>query len=536
MKIKQVHIKEIKRFSDLTIDGLLPTTKLVVLVGPNGCGKTSVFEAFNHWQRWYGWGNFGDESYFVKKDLSSHESKSGWYSDAVKIDFHDRQIDQSNKASAKGVFYFRGAYRNEPDVDVKSLSRKGDPLEDTHKPLIFNDSTVSDDYQRLVLTTVSGVYDRKHDAMSVPELRENLVGKLQCAVSAMFPDLQFLDIGDPSKNGTFYFKKGVIEKYLYKNLSAGEKAAFDLLLDLIIKSEYYPDAVFCIDEPEAHMHTALQGKVLDELCSIIPDKSQLWIATHSIGMIKKARDIEHDKPGTVAFLDFGGRDFDIPQRIVPSGVNRSMWNKVLELALDDMSGLVAPKTIIFCEGDPAGGKNKCFDAEVYNKIFAAEHPDAIFVSIGSCTEIEDDKNITVGVIKNVFKESHIIKLVDRDDYSYEEVEELKSKGIKVLLRRHIEACLFDDEIITALCKKEKQDAKAAECIKAKNDAIAGSIERGNPVDDVKSASGAMYNDLKRILQLTRCGNNTYSFLRDTIAPLVTPDTAAYKELEKCIFG
>ena len=42
------------------------------------------------------------------------------------------------------------------------------------------------------------------------------------------------------EDGTFYFKKGIIEKYHYKNLSAGEKSAFDLILDLIIKQEYYP--------------------------------------------------------------------------------------------------------------------------------------------------------------------------------------------------------------------------------------------------------------------------------------------------------
>ena len=97
---------------------------------------------------------------------------------------------------------------------------------------------------------------------------------------------------------------------LLNNLSAGEKSAFDLILDMVVQSKYYPDAIYCIDEPETHMHTKLQGRVLRELYLLIPGQSQLWISTHSIGMLQEAEEIEKEHPGTVAFLDFGGRDFD----------------------------------------------------------------------------------------------------------------------------------------------------------------------------------------------------------------------------------
>ena len=42
MKIKRVKLVKFKRFSDLTISEIPKTTKLVVLVGPNGCGKEVV--------------------------------------------------------------------------------------------------------------------------------------------------------------------------------------------------------------------------------------------------------------------------------------------------------------------------------------------------------------------------------------------------------------------------------------------------------------------------------------------------------------
>ena len=52
MKIQEVHLNKFKRFTDLTIKDIPESVKLVVLVGPNGCGKTSIFEAFNHWYKY----------------------------------------------------------------------------------------------------------------------------------------------------------------------------------------------------------------------------------------------------------------------------------------------------------------------------------------------------------------------------------------------------------------------------------------------------------------------------------------------------
>ena len=46
MRVKTVRLVEFKRFDDLTID-LGPTPKkIIALVGPNGCGKSSIFDAF----------------------------------------------------------------------------------------------------------------------------------------------------------------------------------------------------------------------------------------------------------------------------------------------------------------------------------------------------------------------------------------------------------------------------------------------------------------------------------------------------------
>ena len=46
MKVKTVELVGFKRFDHLTIDLGDTPKKIVAMVGPNGCGKSSVFDAF----------------------------------------------------------------------------------------------------------------------------------------------------------------------------------------------------------------------------------------------------------------------------------------------------------------------------------------------------------------------------------------------------------------------------------------------------------------------------------------------------------
>lgn len=87
--------------------------------------------------------------------------------------------------------------------------------------------------------------------------------------------------------------------------------------------------------------------------------------------------------------------------------------------------------------------------------------------------------------------------------------------------------LFTRKSIVLLLKKYRSENKIDECLAVKRQAIEESKGRGNPEDDVKSVSGKIYTELKRILCLRQCGNKKDSFSRDTIMPLITEDTQVY---------
>jgi len=533
MKIKKIEINKFKRFTDLLISDIPESARLIVLVGPNGSGKTSLFEAFNHYYQLSGYGTAGVQDYFEKK--SDTPITGNWYQNRVKIDFHNNVTP--NGQQIKGKFYFRSAYRNEPDFTVQNLNKQSNPIDSIKlKNLMQNDLTVSENYQRLVAQTLAGVYKASNDNKSVQELREELIGKVKSSLSTIFDDLNLSSIGDPLSNGSFFFEKGTSKDFHYKNLSAGEKSVFDLVLDMIIKSTFYSDAVFCIDEPEAHMHTRLQSKVLAELYNLTPENSQLWISTHSIGMLKQAEIIEQANSGTVVFLDFANRDFDLTEEIKPAPINKAIWDRFFDLAFADFSQLMAPSRVVFCEGTSQGRRYKDFDAQIYGKIFEQKHHDTKFLSIGSSSELENIENQSVKIVSNILKSSLIVKFIDRDDKSPQEVQELLHKGIKTSNRRHIESYLFDDELIAKLCNTIGKPELLQNCLEAKNQAIQDSVGRGNPSDDIKSASGNIFTEIKRILGLTQCGNNKCAFIRDTMAPLVSEDTTVYQELENEIFN
>ncbi|EKT4499364.1 AAA family ATPase [Flavobacterium psychrophilum] len=535
MKISSIKINNFKRFTELTISEIPETARLILLVGPNGSGKTSVFEAFNHWYNLKGYNHLGQKEYFEKN--SDGKANNNWCENKVTINFYN-QVSTTKSEELHGKFYFRTAYRNESDFTISGLNKQNDPTKSVkHSTLMQNDITVSENYQRLISQTLSGIFEVSNNSKTVEQLREELIGKIKTSLGKIFEDLNISSIGDPLSNGSFYFEKGISKDFHYKNLSAGEKSVFDLILDMIIKSTYYSDTIFCIDEPEAHMHTRLQAKVLQELYNLTPISSQLWISTHSIGMLKQAEDLEKEHPGSVVFLDFDNRDFDLTENIYPAKIDKTIWNRFFDLAFADFSQLISPKRIVFCEGTSQGRKYKDFDAQIYGKIFEQKYHDTKFISIGSSSEIENIENQSVKIVSNILKSSSIIKFVDRDDKSPQEIGELLDKNIKTSSKRHIESYLLDDEIITKLCQSLGKDALKQDCLDAKIEAVRESMEdRGNPTDDIKSASGKIFTELKRILSLTQCGNNKCAFIRDTIAPLVTEETDIYRILENEIFG
>ena len=96
-------------------------------------------------------------------------------------------------------------------------------------------------------------------------------------------------------------------------------------------------------------------------------------------------------------------------------------------------------------------------------------------------------------------------------------------------RRNLESYLFDDEVLERLAKSVGKDDKGAE-LSAKKKSIRES-RPSDPTDDLKPSSGQIYLACKQTLSLAQPGNDTKTFMRDTLAPLIEPGMKVYEDLK-----
>lgn len=225
MKITKVYLKNFKRFTELEIKEIPVEAKLVVLAGPNGCGKSSVFDAFEQILN-RNKGVMSEEDY-LRKDKNQQwiceiETNKGSFGNNKTI------------PSDKNAVYIRSPYRVNPQFNVSQISSMPDSLDDHDRPkrMIDLDQRIVSNYQRFWFNLAKHFYYR-----SEKDIRKEFEDKLNDILESVL-DIKLSDIGNPLEGtGQLYFKKGTVEKFPFKNLSSGEKEVIDMVIDLIVKVE-----------------------------------------------------------------------------------------------------------------------------------------------------------------------------------------------------------------------------------------------------------------------------------------------------------
>ena len=502
MKIKSIRLANFKRFKELTISGLPETAKLVLLVGENGCGKSSLFDAL-HSQ--FNGRHSAYKDYYTRSSLGESVGSVARNS-TVNVSFH---VEGYNPRKA---VYVRSAHRNTPDFAHNSFSKVGSALQE-HRfdRLIDNDQATGQNYLRLISGAFGDLFEGRDPSETIGAFRESILAEIRAALHALFPELTIDSLADPFKESTFKFTKGEVAGFKYENLSGGEKSAFDLILDLIVKRKEYDDTVFCIDEPEVHINNRVQAKLLKALYSLVPDNCQLWLATHSIGMMRAAYQLQQKKPEEVAFLDFSGRDFDKPQEITPSPMTRELWERMHEIVLGDLAALVMPEMICLCEGEA--------DEGCYTEIFKHEEPLVKFLHVHGKGNLKNMRAMFARVAPEV------ISVRDRDSMTARESAQSRKDGVSVLSRDCLESYLLDDEVLQKFCQEHFSSDESM--LNRMRNACKGGSDDKDRID--------------RILRLANDSGQNFgetrpAFMQEKLSPLITSDMEVYQVLKRDIFG
>lgn len=536
MRLKSLYFNNFKRFTELRVKDIPETSRLIVLVGANGCGKSSFFDGLQMWQSKHKHYYSFSDGYHQKIGSTNFDEQN-----SVQIETHEN-IDSFQEEDRKKLVYMRGAHRYEADFTLNNITEEAPVLDRIRIARSIDvDVTVLSNYQSLVLSGLEALYgDSFPENATKKDIIDREIGVIRESLAKIFPDLIFKGISpDPLSGGSFIFSKGESSNFFYKNLSAGEKAVFELLLDIVTVGKFYDNTIWCIDEPEIHLNTKVQALLLEILLDLLPKNCQLVLASHSIGFMRKAWEMSQKSPNEVHFLDFQDKDFDTSVTLAPVTPSRSFWKRTLEVTLGDISHLVAPEQIVLCEGRPAGTKGKIsrseFDASCYRKIFAEEFPNVDFISMGNSDEVKNDKIGLGRSLQTVLSNTKVTRLIDRDHMNEDEVEQCRSEGVSVLNRRNIESYLLDDQVIKALAFNYNHEELGETLIEKKKELLEDSKKRDNDIDDIKSIAAQWHVHTRKILSLREAGSNWESFAVKSIAPLLAPGLEVYEELKSSIF-
>lgn len=534
MKIKKLRLKNgYKRFHDLTIDLGDNPKRIIALVGPNGCGKSSVLDGMLFVSgAWAPHGNKGRKDY----EYHSMNKVPSYEHDNIEVEFvegaHPLIFQERAKTGKQAtVFSFRSPYRYNNNLKIVQSKATSDIRLNNYgaSTACDIDDKMEENYRRLYIK----YYKYLNEADCKPsEAKQKIIGDLNASITECL-DLEISSIGDiESSQGTLYFrKKDHPSEFDFNVISSGEKEVVDILLDLYLRQEEYDDTIFLMDEPELHINTSIQTKLLIQINKLIGKNCQLWITTHSIGFLRALQDQFKDECQIISFAN--GTDFaSTAQTLTPIKKSIATWRALFEVALDDLSQLLSPKQIIYCEGYDRPGRNgqeRGFDARVLNTIFGEKYPQTLFVSSGGNTEPDQRSEIAIAILSKVFSTVEILVFKDRDISSGKPTSEndrqiyLKTnpRNHRVMRRWEIENYLFDKNVLRKYCA-----ANGLTFDEGAYDAFVKNIDD----DNVKDEIGRIKNF---------CGMTTSvspESFKLTLAEYITEDMAVFKELDGCIFS
>lgn len=534
MHLKKLRLKNgYKRFRDLTIDLGDNPARIVALVGPNGCGKSSVLDGILYHATAHGRIGKGaqrDHTYHSMDNLPSYNAQN------VEIDFLNGTYSKvrqkfSEIGKEQTIFSFRSPYRYNSHLKVSETKATSEIRLNNYGAGDASslDGKMEENYRRLY-----AVYNRYMEQADVrpSEAKSKIIGDLNSSIQKCL-GLRISSIGNvEDSKGTLYFRKpDHPNEFEFNVLSSGEKEVVDLLLDLYLRKDDYTDTVFLIDEPELHINTSIQGNLLVEIDRLIGQNCQIWITTHSIGFLRALQTTLRDKCQIIHFRP----EYNLAAEahtLVPVKVGPGTWRELFAIALDDLAHLVSPSTIIYCEGraEPGPhGRERGMDAQVFNNIFVASHPDILFTSSGGNTEPDQRSAIAMAVLGKVFPTVEIWVLKDRDMASGKFTNEkdrqvylkTNANNHRVLRRWEIENYLYDKDVLKAYCAAEELqfDETSYDCF------VTNIIDQNlkDETQRIKNFCGIK-------------GSISADVFKIALSGYFNPQMPVFQELESCIFN
>ena len=317
--IKQIQVNQILHLNEFTIS-LGDSPKHLLITGQNGSGKTQLVKAIaehlqlvcrdssgqrlgieknvEHWTNYLK--NAPDEPARnrARQQLSSLELQKQKFFGKVQVAFNDVFAMTDAYGNNDFILAYYETFRNPKFEEVHSIEKP-----DLTRPNDLSHNKVGQFLKFLADNKVQAALARNEGNYQDAENINNWFNSFQDVLRNLFGDSK-LELDFDYTDYSFYINS-FGKKFKFTQLSAGYAAALDIVADMILRMQkpgslvraYDKPGIVLIDEPETHLHLALQRQIMPILAKLFPNV-QFIVATHSPFILSSlpnaiAYDLEH---------------------------------------------------------------------------------------------------------------------------------------------------------------------------------------------------------------------------------------------------
>ncbi len=245
------------------------------------------------------------------------------------------------------------------------------------------------------------------------------------------------------ENGVFGIKiRATGEEQNVDGLSSGESELISLAIEIlsfayICEQENYhnKDNWLLLDEPDVHLHPDLQYRLMHLLVDAIKDvPSKVLISTHSTAILSSL--LARDKI-RLAFLDSGQTHVQFLQ------TSETLKNVLPMFGAHPLSNVFNDNPILIVEGED---DERIWQSAVRSSLGAIR----VFPCVaGDKQSMDEHENLSNRIISSVYENAKAFSLRDRDDEAYE-IDDLENVSRAKLNCYAAENLLLSDDVLQSL--------------------------------------------------------------------------------------
>ena len=474
MKIKELTIKNFKNIRELHMENI---PDLVVIAGPNGCGKTAIFDAIRIFKAVVGPYSGGELDYIQRIELRNElrnvvNLKAEFADIAIGIELSENEknylstsfanleeILSQNQGLLRSSIKILKTGRVEHILASQPLSellKHYDPTDEigtfeyipSYREVPFGgpgEITLSpaslEEEKRERTATVRGKFAKLKYYLVMMFIYDKM--ELSDAASKFMPEIQgfFKDLFFPKEFEGIEVDRTLRWHFPIKTpdgihdmdfLSSGEKEIL-MTYTNILKMKL-TGSVILFDEPDLHLNAALERKLIGRLSNIVAAGNQIWVATHSLEII-----------GTVPLENLYKMYTYLPEggdnQIELCSTKRDRFEALELIGASTGIQLISQK-IVFVEGKT--------DKEILQSLYEEFGDVVSFVKTKGLSPLMGLSSAVTDLLDQVTKYETFYMIRDKDLLSEAKAEEIRKKyADKVFLWnvRSIENYLLNPKIL-----------------------------------------------------------------------------------------